>query len=45
MRDLFDLFGSSRRDGDTNTLTGEGEGDRATNSSAAARNQSCFSHG
>src|SRR4051812_976472 len=42
--DLFDLFGSPRGNGDTDTFACEGECDRATNPAAAACNQSCFSH-
>src|SRR6185369_4255790 len=43
--DLFDLFCCPRGDGDTHALACEGEGDRATNASAAASDQGCFSHG
>ena len=45
LSDLFDLLRSSRSDGDTNPFTSEGEGNRATDASAAASNQSCFNHG
>ena len=45
MSDLFDLFGSPRRDCDTHTLSGESERYRATYASAAASYQCCFNHG
>ena len=38
-RDLFDLFGSSRGNGDADSLACEGEGDSATDASAAASDQ------
>ena len=45
IRDLLYLFGSSRSDGDTDARACKGQGDCATNTTAAASNQSCFSHG
>ena len=41
---LFYLFGSSRCDRDVDASTRKGKGNRAANASAAAGDQSCFSH-
>ena len=45
MRDLFDLFGSSRGYGDTEAFACKSESDCATNTSAAASYQCSFDFG